>query len=406
MKTLVVATKSPWPPIDGGRLLLLNTMDALRDAGHEVTLVAPVDSRYLDVELVRSRLESRCEIFLVPVVPRGALRSVLQAQLGRAPVTIVRHSQEAVRRVVERLVRERPFDVVHAEQQQAFPAAEPARRSGVPIVLRAQNVENLLWTFAARYRNPFLRFFFRREAARLASWEARCVRSASVTLALTRLDADAIRSMAGDGAAVETVAAPFVGRMTPGRTLLEGDPPVVILASRKWLPNRDAVWRFVAETWPRVFQVLPGARLHVFGISRSVDRSEGVLWHPAPDESSDAFSEGAVVAIPSRHPTGVPMKCLESWARGLPVVASPEAARQLEAEDGRDMLVASGSEHFARAMVLLHEKPAMRGRLVEGGRESLRRRHDPQAVIAKLETVYRRVGGREEPGGRRPSGSG
>lgn len=371
--------------------MLLNTIDGLRNAGHQVTLIAPVDGRFLDVDLVRQNLEGRCEAHLPPATTRGAVRSLMQAEVSRKPVTIIRHSSEPVRRTVERVVAEQHFDVVHAEQQQAFVGSEPARRAGLPVVLRAQNVESALWTFASRYRSSLLGVIFRREAAKLAAWESACVRQADVTVALTRFDADALRNLAGPEARVETVEAPFVGQLKAGRTSLEGDPAVVILASRKWLPNRDAVWHFVRETWPRVHQVLPSARLHVFGISKSVDRSTGVVWHPAPENSFEAFSAGAVLAIPSRHPTGVPMKCLEAWARGLPVVGSPEAAEQLEAEDGREMMVASGPEHFARAMVMLHENPDLGERLIDGGRKALKQRHDPERVVAKLEDVYRSV---------------
>ncbi len=391
MQILLVATKTPWPPIDGGRLVLLNTITGLQEAGHRVTLIAPVDQRYLDVDLVRKNLEGLCEAHLPPATTRGPLWSLMRAEASRTPVTIVRHSSEPVRRTVERVVAENHFDVVHAEQQQAFAGSQSARRAGLPVVLRAQNVESALWTFASRYRNPFLKAFFQREAAKLASWESKCVREADVTITLTRLDAEALGNLAGPAGRIEMVEAPFSGRLEPGGTPLEGQPAVIILASRKWLPNRDAVWRFVGETWPRVHQVLPGARLHIFGISKSVDQSKGVVWHQAPEQSADAFPSGAVVAIPSRHPTGVPMKCLEAWARGLPVVASPEAAEQLEAEDGREMLVASGSEHFARAMVMLHENPGLWDRLVIGGRQALKDRHDPQKVVAKLENVYRRA---------------
>ncbi len=391
MRILLVATKTPWPPIDGGRLVLLNTIDGLQDAGHQVTLIAPVDGRYLDVDLVRKNLEGRCEAHLPPATTRGALWSLVRAEMSRTPVTIIRHSLEPVRRTVERVVAEQNFDIVHAEQQQAFAGSRPARRTGLPVVLRAQNVESVLWTYAARYRSPFLKGFFRREAAKLAAWESKCVREADATITLTRFDADALRNLAGPEARIETVEAPFVGQLQASQASLEGDPVVIILASRKWLPNRDAVWRFVGETWPRVHQVLPGARLHVFGISESVDQSMGVEWHPAPENSSVAFPSGAVVAIPSRHPTGVPMKCLEAWARGLPVVASPEAAEQLEAEDGREMLVASSSEHFARAMVMLHENPGLWKKLVDGGREALKKRHDSKRVVAKLENVYRQA---------------
>ena len=43
MRILWVATKSPVPPFDGGRLVALTTIRALAAAGHELTIVAPVD---------------------------------------------------------------------------------------------------------------------------------------------------------------------------------------------------------------------------------------------------------------------------------------------------------------------------------------------------------------------------
>ena len=41
LRVLVVATKCPWPPTDGGRLVLAETLRAVADAGAEVTLVVP-----------------------------------------------------------------------------------------------------------------------------------------------------------------------------------------------------------------------------------------------------------------------------------------------------------------------------------------------------------------------------
>ena len=35
MNLLFVATKAPWPPIDGGRLLLARTLEALAALGHD-----------------------------------------------------------------------------------------------------------------------------------------------------------------------------------------------------------------------------------------------------------------------------------------------------------------------------------------------------------------------------------
>jgi hypothetical protein len=321
------------------------------------------------------------------------VQALLWAQLLRRPVTIVRHDLVAVRRMVERLLETHTYDVVHVEQQQALAAAEPARRAGIPVVMRAQNVESLLWIFAAKYRPPVVRWAFRREARRLARWEGRCARRTTATVALTPVDAGHLSRLSGGKARIEVVEAPFQAELEPGPEESDGDPVVALLASGKWVPNRDAVWRFAGETWPAVVARLPQARLHVYGIDRPPELGTAVTWHAPPDHSASAFPEKGIFVVPARHPTGVPMKCLEAWARGLPVVGSPEAADQLAATDGVEMMVAGDPLGFAEATASLAEAPELRSAVVDGGRAALRLRHAPDRCASRLQEIYRQAMG-------------
>src|SRR4051795_12861992 len=72
MKSLnifAVATKAPWPALDGGRFLLLNTLQALAAAGCRLTLVAPVDPARFDLAEVARQLSGFCTPALVPAAP-------------------------------------------------------------------------------------------------------------------------------------------------------------------------------------------------------------------------------------------------------------------------------------------------------------------------------------------------
>jgi glycosyltransferase involved in cell wall biosynthesis len=80
---------------------------------------------------------------------------------------------------------------------------------------------------------------------------------------------------------------------------------------------------------------------------------EGVETHPAPADSREAFAPGAILVVPLRIASGIRMKILEAWARGLPVVATPEAAAGLEAEDGRELLLAERHDPAAVSRRLL-----------------------------------------------------
>jgi glycosyltransferase involved in cell wall biosynthesis len=94
------------------------------------------------------------------------------------------------------------------------------------------------------------------------------------------------------------------------------------------------------------------------------------------------------MVVPDRHPTGVPMKCLEAWARGLPIVGTALAAEQLETRDGEALLVADGGEAFVRALRRLVDEPGLRERLLANGRSMLRGHHDPADVARRLIAVY------------------
>ena len=82
------------------------------------------------------------------------------------------------------------------------------------------------------------------------------------------------------------------------------------------------------------------------------------------------------------------IKILEAWARGVPVVATPAALAGLEAEDGREALVARDASEFARAIMRLHREPGLAAALVEEGRQARRERHEPGVVAGGLVAAY------------------
>ncbi len=82
------------------------------------------------------------------------------------------------------------------------------------------------------------------------------------------------------------------------------------------------------------------------------------------------------------------MKILESWARGVPVITTPEAAKGLDAKDGVNLLVADSVAEFAAAVSRTGENGGLRDSMVVAGRTTLRRHHDPRLVGDMLLDAY------------------
>jgi hypothetical protein len=376
MNLLWVATKAPWPPVDGGRLLLWHTLRALREAGHALELVAPVWGNARAILDIEGQLGAWCTPRLVRARPRGAASSWLRAALRGSAWTLERHRLPAVARAVAELARAQPPDIAVAEQLQAVAQTEFARRLWV---LRAQNVESVLWRAQAACARGPKAASLRRQARRVAAFEANAARRAAGVAALTAIDRVALHRLAGAGVRCAVLPAPFPAELPPGPRAA-GDPPLILFGSPGWAPNADQVDWFLRSVWNEVRAASAGAELHVFGYPAS---APGVLAHGDLGDSREAFPLNGVMLVPLRVGSGVRMKILEAWARGVPVVASPAAAAGLETSHDEGFLLAETPAEWVSAIRRLADDPALGARLVAGGREVLRRSHQPSQVAAR-----------------------
>jgi hypothetical protein len=384
LRILWVATKAPWPPRDGGRLLQLETLRLLAAAPEvEVTLVAPAP--HGEHAAIEAALGGLCVPRLVDARPRPLPVAVVLGALRGEPVSAVRHRLSTVQRVVAAVASKGSFDVVHAEQAQAMPQALAAGR---PILLRAQNVESELWRAGAPRSAPAA--LVRREADRLARWEGAMATRAALTAAVTERDAAAL-SVLAPRARVETLPVPFQAELPAGPPLPgpPDAPAFVVLVGAGWRPNREGAEAFVASTWPRVLAEVPSSRLHVFGeVDAATRAAPAVTWHPAPDAADVAFARDAILVVPLEVASGVRMKVLEAWARGVPVAATPEAAAGLGATPGNELAVAALGTPLAVEMVALARDAELRARRVRAGRALLARRHAPAEARRRLLAAY------------------
>jgi len=384
MRVLFIATKAPFPTSDGGRLLMWNTLSELSSRGHRVTFVAP------DLGATRQgaveHIARYCRPRLVPCRPGRLLPSAIRAQLTRQPLSILRHTHEALQQVIREELDQRQYDIIHAEQVQSI-FNVPEGRGRPPIVLRAQNVESHLWRMVGDFR-PKLGWIARGEARKVAAAEARAVRTASTTVALTRRDGEALAGGLGMRAnRIHVIPPPFPSDLPAGSEVLAGAPPLLLLGGG-WLPNRDSISWFFDSIWDDLRRENPKAHAHVFGCDARRNMP-ATSWHPSPPDSQHLFCSGSILVVPLRIASGIRMKIIESWARGIPVVATPEAVHGLEAGDGRELLLARNGHEFGAAVRRLHEETGLRQRLIEAGGKFVATRHDPARIGSLLEEAYR-----------------
>jgi hypothetical protein len=367
-----------------------NTIAELAERGHRITFIAP-DLGYGHRE-IESHLALHCaSTHLVPARVGGNVSSFLRAMASGRPLSVVRHSHPAVRRRIEQALYRDAFDVLHVEQIQAL-SNLPNSTDLPPVVLRAQNVESQLWRMVAQIK-PRVAWFARREARRMAAHEARAVARTAATITLTEQDGRTLGG--GSGLAsqrIRVIRPPFPSQLETTNEPFEGNPPIILIAGG-WMPNRDSTRWFFSSVWDEIRKTNPGAQVHVFGGGRTPAlHTPATRWHGTPLESVEMFRPGSILIVPLRVASGIRMKILEAWARGVPVIATPNAVRGLTGNDGREFLLAGNGAEFASAVRRIHpDGEDLRTQLVDAGRRALAEHHEPGAISTHLENAYLEV---------------
>ena len=294
------------------------------------------------------------------------------------------HSRRLDRRIRTRL-RDGGYDAVYASSS---PMADYVRGAGVPVVMDFVDVDSDKWTQYAVKQRPPRSWAYRLEGRRLQRFEAEAVRWGHRCILATAAEESLLRSFA-----------PWARTaVIPNGVELDGfEPPaeaptVIFTGAMDYLPNVDAVEHFCADVFPAVRAAVPGARFLIVGLNpapavRRLGDLPGVTVTGAVPDVRPYYRQSAVCVAPLRIARGIQNKVLQSMALGVPVVATPAAARGLEARRDEHFRVEEDPARFAQAVIGLVRDSGARRRLAERARGFVEQRHAWPAILARLEAL-------------------
>jgi glycosyltransferase involved in cell wall biosynthesis len=250
----------------------------------------------------------------------------------------------------------------------------------------------------------WLRPLLRLEARRLLAAERRLVAGARATLVVCERDRRALTVDAGadsDAAArvvvVPIVAPPAAPPSPPSPRGPHPAPTLALTGNLGYFVNDDAARWFLTAVWPALRQTLPEGRLLVAGerpsrrLRRHLAATAGAELVASPPDLRELLAGATVALAPMRCGSGVPLKVLDAWAAGVPVVASPWAAAGTTAVPGEDLLVVERPDDWVSAIVSLVRDVGERQRLASNARRRLHGSYAAEVVkgtlLAALATV-------------------
>ncbi len=131
------------------------------------------------------------------------------------------------------------------------------------------------------------------------------------------------------------------------------DMRLLMVGDFTYQPNRSGRDLLVHSVLPRVWRSLPAVRLTLAGRGMGVWRApdERVEVAGFVDDLASLYLQADCVVVPITEGAGTPLKFVEALAYGVPIVATPKAARGLEVQAGVHYREGDDGATLAQAIV-------------------------------------------------------
>ena len=336
----------------------------------------------------------------------------MRSHISRKPFLVERDDLDAMQELVLKVVNTREIEAIHADQltmaQFALEAHGVSRVNGVNSQL-VFDAHNAVWMIVERMKqqsSPLLVPILDLEARRIKRYEGQVVRRFDSTMAVSEIDRDALveaSASKGNGTGVDPDIRRRITVVPIGIDTKQNRPVqrskestnILSVGSLHYPPNADGVRWFANEVFPLIRAVVPDANLTIVGKNpprdiRGLKRRGSAAIEVAgyAQDLTPYLKAAAVMVVPVRAGGGMRVRILEGFARGMPMVTTTLGLEGIDAEPGRDILVADSAEEFANAVSRLLRDRGLRADLSGNGRKLVVEKYDWRIALKPLAEIY------------------
>lgn len=374
-----------------------NLIKYLAKQGHKITLLAlepPVE----DTSSLETLRQWCHQVHVVPLPRWRTLWNALQAISSRIPLQAAYGRSPEMEALIRQTLATNSFDIVHVEHLRGAELSWAVQ--GRPVVFDSVDSITLLFERVSQAGPTWRsRLMANLDLARTRQYESRFLERYARVLVTSPMDREALAKIS----TVQPIGERLV--VLPNGVDLDYFTPMdiprrpaslIFTGKMSYHANIAAALDLVAQVMPLVWQHLPEATLVIAGkdpsaqLKAAADDPRITITGTVPD-LRPYLAQAAVSVSPIRYGVGIQNKVLEAMAMATPVITTPQALTSLQAQAGRDLLIADTPQAVAKAAVTLLSDQALRQQIGQAGRGYVESYHDWHGAAEKLEAVYREV---------------
>ena len=417
MRVLFLCNKSPWPPKEGGPMAMNMLIEGLADAGHHVKVLAVNSFKYnIPVSNIPAGYIAKTGIELIDVDlhvrPLGAFLNLFTGESYH----VQRFISDAFRERVVAALTSAEYDIVQLETLFMCPYIPAIREhSRAMIVLRAHNIEHLIWQrIAEESKNPLKKWYVRHLARTLKNYEQRIVSEVDGILAITPIDAAYFRKLTREQTQPhpDNRKSKIVNRKSSivldlpfgidPETYRHDDPETEFpslfsLGSMNWIPNQEGIRWFLDNVWPDVHNQFPSLKYYLAGREMpgwmlSLSLPNVVVLGEVEDARAFLASK-SIMIVPLFSGSGIRVKIIEGMAAGKTIISTTIGAEGIRYVNRENILIADAPCEFFEMISMCVSEAEICRKIGKRARALVETDYNARNLIQKLLAFYQHPGG-------------
>ena len=395
LKVLQLCNKAPFPANDGSSIAIYNMAKGLIENNVELYLLTintkkhfKPDENVPDEFKIKSNYISIYKNTNTSAI--GALFNIFSDQSYFVSRFYFKDFDERLAAIL----KNNHFDIIQIEGLfMAVYLKTLKKYSKAKIVLRAHNIEHLIWErHIANEKNIFKKSYLALQNKKLKRFELSIIHKIDAILPITQVDAETFKKLGFKKPVFPCITGVDVKYYQLKENLTMKAKTIFYFGSMDWLPNQEAVNWFLDHCWDDVHKALPEAKLIIAGRGmppelKHLSKSNVLIIENVKDGKA-FFQQNQVMIVPLLSGSGLRIKIIEGMAYGKAIVSTTMGAEGINYKDQENILIADKPTDFTNAVIDLLLNNKKRIELEKKASELAHKEFDNLQVVSQLVVFY------------------
>ncbi len=380
----MVCNRIPSLDMKGDQILAFNRLCALRDAGHQISLIyfSTNDAK----EDIASKLIQSMDIAIVKVpksifsVMYNFFIALLKKQL---PFQCAIYSSRAFKEMVKKIINDEKVDAIHCITVRVMENIPSNDKK-----LWIDFVDSLAFNFYSRKKettSKIFRLLFDIEHSRLLAYEKKFIKLADKSFIVSSKDRDYLGSKELIVNKLGLDLSIYQNERKPNKNNM-----IIFTGNMSYYPNVNAVIWFIKNCWKDIQENYPELKFYVVGrdpaksIRNLAKKENNIFVTGSVNSISNIICKSSLSIAPMQAGSGMQLKILEAMACSVPVITTSKGLGDIDAKIDKEIVIADNAEMFIQKIKLLLDNKELNHKIGVNGKNYLLENHCRNRISSKF----------------------